>query len=257
LSIRHGLGLLDQISSDGATELRRYRFENSVNDLDYRIYAYSEQEKSIYVEDLGAKPASVRVTGVPRLDRQGIRIIASDRKDEPARRSVFFISRSLGRQYFEFKRSWLRVVYTFALENNLGLVVRAHPSESLTEISGVLPELERGRSWELSAEHPQHIALKSIFAVSFMSSLPVELLSFDVPTIELGLGYDLNSRDMRLGFVVGASTPQEFRIRAQELLVNPDERIRLLQAARNQHYAAPDGALATIVDDMESLVRRI
>lgn len=263
LSMRHGLGLVERLSDDAAAELRVERRSLNSDATDYRIYANSESEKAVFVNQLGVHEARVVVTGISRLDspaRAILRSVSSERHEIPWEKTIFFISRSLGNQHADYKRSRIQLVHDFAREYGFGLVLRRHPSESDSEIVRALPQEGEHRTWMLSAAHPQHIAEKAVFAVSFLSSLPVELISFGVPTIELGYGQKnavISSQERRLGLVLPADSENEFRTVALGLLNDRSAAVVALTKALHMHYSSPEGASRAILADMERLSERV
>lgn len=113
-----------------------------------------------------------------------------------------------------------------------------------------------GQTWTLSQAHPQHIAENAVFAVSFLSGLPAELLAYGVPTIERRLTTSPSpSSERSLGLVLGADSEEEFMVAAGRLLSGGREVVEGLRASWLRGYSDPRGSVETIVRELEAAVK--
>ena len=278
LSLSHGLGYLP--SARPATPKAR-TLAASV-----RAYAYSEEHANDLAEAFGLPSEQVRVTGVPRHDPEGGRpYLAMDTSARDAPRAdVLLISRPatsphdapggspidwlpMGR-----KIAHLRAIHRVVCEElGLRLVVTRHPKErDERALREGLPADAEGRTWWLSEQHPLELAPGLRFAVSFSSGVAVDLLSVDVPTIELqdvtgASAYDgpdalrdergrvLRTSERRHGLVLPADDEADLRAQVATILDAPAATLATLRTAYRARYADPTGAVATILADIESL----
>ena len=254
------------------------------------VYAYSATHADQLAGELGLARAQVRVTGVPRHDPHvPPGYAAGDATDADADAAdatgtVLVISRPAtspderpGGSPVDWlpagrKRAQLRAIHRVVCEERgLRLVVTLHPKEvDGREVREALPPEGEGRTWWLSEQHPLELAAGLRFAVSFSSGVAVDLLSADVPTIELqdvtgASAYDgpdalrdaqgrvLRTSERRHGLVLPADDEDDLRAQVARILDAPDATLAELRAAYRARYADPTGAVATILADIESL----
>ena len=278
LSLSHGLGYLPSarpVAAEGRT------FAASV-----RAYAYSKEHANDLAEAFGLPSEQVRVTGVPRHDpKVRLPYLTSDTLAHGVPRAdVLLISRPatsphdapggspidwlpMGR-----KIAHLQAIHRVVCEEfGLRLVVTRHPKErDERALREGLPADAEGRTWWLSEQHPLELAAGLRFAVSFSSGVAVDLLSADVPTIELqdvtgASAYDgpdalrdaqgrvLRTSERRHGLVLPADDEDDLRAQVARILDAPEATLDGLRAAYRTRYADPTGAVATILADIESL----
>ena len=239
------------------------------------------------MQDHGLPEDSVRVTGIPRHDPQGPRVVvgasgegvgggwdgavllisrpATSESEEPTSPNDWFPA---GR-----KAARLRAIHqVVCVERGLRLVVTMHPKERDDHaIRAGLRDDEAGRTWMLTEAHPLALAPRLRFAISFASGVAVDLLSVDVPTIEFqdvrGVsafdrpdaarddeGRILRTSERRHALVLAADDEADLRTQVGRIIDEREEVLTTLRAAYLSRYADPRGAVASIVTDLEAFV---
>jgi hypothetical protein len=276
LSLSHGLGYLDPATGTP----RAVRTPVSL------AYAYSETHRRRLILDHGLAETDVRVTGVPRHDPEGPKLVAEavDAWIGPEwDDAVLLISRpatSEGERPVTStdwlpagrKAEQLRAIHRVVCEEHgLRLIVTMHPKERDDRaIREGLPSAQQGRTWLLTEAHPLALAPRLRFAISFSSGVAVDLLSSGVPTIELqdvrgasafdgpdalrdDEGRVLRTSERRNALVLPADDEEDLRRQVGRILAQRQQVLAALQDAYRARYADPRGAVASIVRDLEAL----
>ncbi len=236
-----------------------YAPQFSVSDIRHetRAYASSTHERDNWANKHGLNATQLTITGVPRHDRPAINWYVKQSKTEhalPWSTSVFLASRPSNKTWLtpNIKLDQINVIYKFCRINNLGLIVRCHPSEKRTEIRRALPSSEAGKSWLISDAHPLHIAEHAVFGVVFYSSVAIDLLVQGAPTIEFQLGaFPGESAERIGGLVVPADSVSEFNREAANILENRAAIVAQMQTAKLRLFADATGAIDLIASDIE------
>lgn len=238
-------------------------------------YLYSPRERDAYAAWYGIESTRARVVGVPRHESAWMQqvIEASKRRHpDPPDGSVFLISRPAGTPYLprERRRSALRDIYRVVCEEfGLHLVVKLHPKERDNgDFEHVFPSGSRGQSWSHSRAHPFHLGSASLFAVSFLSGVAIDMIVLGVPTIERldvrGIpnfdnpaavrddrGRPMLSYFRRNGLVLPADDEADIRAQTERILADRDGVVADLRAAYRSTFSDPRGAISRIASDLE------
>jgi hypothetical protein len=274
-SLFHGLGYFDPVEE--SRPARRTPVQ--------RAYAYSEGHRQRLLRDHDLDASVVRVTGVPRHDPDGPSLLAGLTDGvigEDWDGSVLLISRpsTSGEDRPTTATDWLpagrkaeqlRALHRVVCEEQgLRLIVTMHPKErDDRSIRQVLPAEDEGRAWMLTESHPLVLAPRLSFAVSFSSSVAIDLLSVGVPTIEFqnvrgasafdgpdalydAEGRILRTSERRNGLVLAAEDETDLRAQVRQVLERRDAVLAVLEDAYRARYADPRGAVASIVRDLEA-----
>lgn len=224
---------------------------------EYRAYAVNQQEAALWSKTYGLEADQVLITGVPRHDPAAMRYYSEasqSRAHIPWGRIIFIISRPSNSSWLtpESKAEALNEIHRFGQQHGLGVVIRCHPSERTRDVLGSLPRSGMGKTWMLSHAHPVHIAKYAEFAVSFHSGVPIEMLAMGVPSIELQLrGFPGVTDERRHRLVLAADSLEQFRERGEAILRDRAAITQQLVATKVSLYSNSDGAINTIVSDIE------
>lgn len=256
-SISHGMkrtAALEELSQRiDVTDVSRHADESDV-----AVYLFAESEVKSYVHAFGVPRDRIHVTGVPRLDPYSREMYPALSPQHPARSCVLLISRrasSRGDQPTSVddflplgaKAAEIRTVLEMCRDLGLYLLIRPHPSEDPSEVINALPPETRGVDWDITDAHPQQLATSISFAVSFYSSVPVELLTLGVPSIEFRVvGSTLVTPEEAFELVVVARSHEDFFQRASEIIQDRDETVKALRRNLYELYAPAEGAVGLI-----------
>ena len=239
-SLLHGINVLTGINHKKSLDLTL---------LPKKLVAFlsSDTERVFYASHYGLKRSHMHVVGVPRHEKSWINYI----KDREMASSewkksgyVFLISRGVGGPLpAERKREYLvSIREVVCKELGLELIIKTHPkAENETVYEDVFGEGGSVR-WAVEGRHPFVLGANCIFAISFYSGVPMDLLRLGVPTVEYldltGIPeYDypnsMHSEDREAiltyrnyGLVLGASTREQLKIQVERILT---ERALVLQ----------------------------
>jgi len=266
-SISHGLNLIGENS--------KLRIPESPNEHDKTVvFSFSENEKKLYKEKYGVPLENNFVIGIQRHDPEWIKnYIHLDEEKEKAATLfdddyIFVISRPDSTDYLPTERAKrsIQIIKNIALNKlNAKIVIKLHPKEIKSGLyEDVLGEDNYGKTWTYSNAHPFTIGSKCMFAVSYYSGVPIDLIAMDVPTIELldlrGIDkYErLENRKDKNGapmlyfrynnLVLGASTQKEFFDQADKILSNRNEVNTWLRKSYERIYKNPEGSIQRTVD---------
>ncbi len=190
LAIRHGLNPYEghKLEDSNSASLLKNR-----NGLKLVVCAYSAQEVPLFRESLDIEESDVLVTGIPRhhpewidhISREIAQTTESERKvavllvSAPAGPSGTFLSQ-------DRKSKYIHTVREFALKNDLKILVKRHPKELEEKVyERVLKKRDRGTLWDFTEAHALENQPTVLFAVSFFSSVCLDLLQLSIPTLEI------------------------------------------------------------------------
>ena len=214
--------------------------------------------------------------GIPKHDRDWIEFICSRSniaREEELEPFVFFIGRPASPyNTVERKRKALKDIYDIVcIKHKLKLVIKTHPKETLDGIDGdiyrdALGLKNYGKNWIYSNNHPFILGKKATFSISLFSSVAVDMLAINKPTIEYldlsGLtSYD-NSESLRnkygkpvlqfsyTNLVLSASSKAELEQHVESILDQYELTFSKLYSKYKEYYNPYDGASKMVADDI-------
>ena len=175
--------------------MNRMSCVKSVNNRsDITVYSMSHLEHNGYKKCYGVLEENIVHTGIPRHDKDWIEFVCNQPvvvKDKVFDSFVLLIGRPASAyNTVERKKKALTDIYNIiCIKHKLKLVIKPHPKESIDGIDGGIYSdalgLENyGKHWMYSNKHTFILGKKSIFAISFYSGVPLDLLALNKPTIE-------------------------------------------------------------------------
>ena len=272
-SISHGLNLL----GPGTKQKKLKSTDEHANTI---VFSFSENERNIYKEKYRIPEENIYRTGIHRHDPEWIDYYIHLEEEKEKASSlfkddfIFVISRPDSTDYHPTERmkKSIRIIKKFALERlNVKIVIKLHPKEKNKGLyEEILGEDSFGKTWMYSNAHPFTIGSKCLFAVSYLSGVPIDLIAMDVPTVELldlrGIDKyeklqnrkDSNGAPMLYfrykNLVLGASTQKEFFDQADKILSDRNEVNARLTESYEKIYKNPVGSVQRTVD---IIVRRL
>jgi len=165
---------------------------------------------------------NIVVTGVLKYSDYWIKKIHKNSNLEEWDNFVLLISRPSS-SYFplHLKENYLQQIQDYII-NKLGykVIIKTHPKELLSFNSyyDTFDIENYGKSWKFSYEHPLSVGLNAKFAISFYSSVVLDMSVIGIPCIEY-LNYDFVSPDhdlnelkkyRNLGLSIGVNNQEEF-----------------------------------------------
>jgi hypothetical protein len=244
--------------------------------LDLTVYTMSNLEENGYIRCFGVTKDNIIHAGIPKHDRDWIEFI--NNQFPPIKKHLFdsfvFVIGRPASQYntIERKKKALKDVYNIVcVKYKLKLVVKTHPKESLDGIDGdiyadALGLENYGKDWMYSSSHPFILGKKAIFSISFYSSVALDMLAINKPTIEyLNLeGLDLydNKNSLRdrhgkpvfqfryAGLVLGASSGVELEKYVESILSQHEATILPLRSKYKDYFELFDGASKMLANDI-------
>lgn len=234
-----------------------------------KVFASSQAEAAIYREAFGLEEANVAVVGVPRHERRWLIDLEHNYRADVTRlclnNFVFVASRPSDPESFPEKRKIQAIKDVKKLAEQLGctLVIRLHPSESVKDkrfFEHILGKERLGHTWELTSLPAMLAGSKALLAVTFFSSVAVDMVAVDVPVIELADFSGLTqSRTLVLdpfgrltsvyricNLVIGANDFAELEAAARYILADREAAVAKLKSAYAKVYAEPEGSIDTI-----------
>lgn len=265
-SLRHGPNLLIKPRNDISNHRRLNRI---------KAFLHSAIEAVPYKESYGISEKDIRVIGVPRHEARWIDFILKlQEPDIPDNWNgyVFLVSRPGTTAHFdrERKEKAVRILKEVLVDEfGLKIAVKMHPKEYHEGIyENVLGEENYGSGWIYSENHPYILGKNSLFAITFLSSVCIDMVALGVPVIEFldltGFTTDDNSRvsyDDRgnpimeyrqLGLVLGASNKGELTENVKRILKDKETVIDGLMEKYRNIYPDPDGSIKSVCDEIFS-----
>lgn len=212
-----------------------------------KAFLFSSHEKKYYQNKYGINNEQMYVTGVPRHEQEWIKYIKNrEMNKEGWTKSgyVFLISKGVSdRLPASRKKDYLiSIREVICKELGLELVIKTHPKAEEESVYSEVFAGHEGVRWSIEGRHPFVLGANSIFAITFYSGVPLDLLAYEVPTIEylnlLGIPEYDNSNSSRNefgepilyyqkeGFVLGASNADQLRYQARRIMA---DRISVVQ----------------------------
>ena len=243
---------------------------------DVTVYTMSNLEVSGYKKCFGILDENLVHSGIPRHDSDWIEFICNQStpvKDDIFDSFVLIIGRPASPYNTpERKKKALRDIYdVVCMKHKLKLVIKRHPKETGDGIDNriyneVLGIENYGKSWMYSDMHPFVLGKKSIFSISFFSSVVIDMLAINKPTIEyLNLeGLDLydSSDSLRdesgnpvfqfryVNLVLGVSAKLELEQYVESILNQYEMTISPLCSMYKKYFMPFDGASKMVANDI-------
>ena len=243
---------------------------------DVVVYSMSYLETDGYKKCFGLLDKNIVHAGIPRHDSDWINFVR--KKAHPIRANIFdsfvFI---IGRPASSYntpdrKKKALKNIYDIVCSKyNLKLVVKTHPKESIYGVDGdiyadALGSKNYGKDWMYSDSHPFILGEKSIFAISFYSGVPIDLLALNKLTIEYldlhGLDKYDNENSLRdennvpvfptryANLVLGASTKSDLEKHIKSIFNQYKETIAPLHLSYKECFSTFDGSSQMVANDI-------
>ncbi len=219
------------------------------------VFALSEKEREFYQLVYGLKNDQIKVFGIPRHEKNWIKSLIDQEESENSQdKYILVISRPVSNILpAARKKKFLEMIKTVAKQLRYKVIIKLHPKEKYYEYyEDVFEKKEYKKSWEISTKHPFILGKNCEFAVSFYSGVPIDLIVFGVPTIELLdlkniKGYDneyalrdnngepvLNVRYLNL--VLGTSSFKGFQEHVENILNDRDGVIDRLKEEYKKNF---------------------
>jgi len=239
-----------------------------------KVYAASEKEAMAYRRGYELSQDDVKVVGVPRHCESWLRYVSSM---EAAGTDcdcdyILLVSRpgtgSTGVLPLARKVQALKDIKKLAKKLERKVVVRMHPKDierdrRIVEEAFGMPGLDI--DWCYSSQHPFLLGRRAVFAVTFFSSVALDMITVGTPTIELcdfsGLTKSPHLvRDehgqptsiyQQLGLVLSARNFDELVEQVDRIFEDRDAVIAELRSAYDSCYDRLDDPVGVIVDDLE------
>jgi len=231
---------------------------------DVTVYSMSKLESDGYIDCIGVLKENIIRVGIPRHDKDWIEFITnrlSPYEEDEFEPYVFLIGRPASAyNTVERKKNALRDIYNkVCINQNLKIIVKSHPKESLHGVDGeiytqALGKKNYGKTWIYSNKHPFVLGKKAVFSVSFYSGVSMDMLAINKPTIEYLNLTNLNAYDNDNSFrdeygdpvfelryvnlVLGASSNEKFSEHVDSIM-NQYNSTTLSLSSKYQEYFDP------------------
>ena len=191
-SLGHGINIPVQTHPPGhrvqtRPHLKKRRLAPTGQDV--TAYLFSDLERPHYKAQFALTDSALRVVGVPRHERSWMKRIIdqSEDQDDLGEGFVFVISRPANARALprDRKRQALNDIARLASELGMKIVVKLHPKEHPDGLcEDVFGRDTYSIGWVYSNLHPFVLGSKCAFAVTFHSSVAVDMLALGTPVIE-------------------------------------------------------------------------
>lgn len=247
---------------------------------DVVVYSMSHLEVSGYKKCYGILEENIVHVGIPKHDSNWIEFISNQpgqSKEKVFDSFVFIIGRAASPfNTVERKKKALKDIYDIVcIKHGLKLVVKTHPKESINGIDGdiymnALGKDNYGKDWLYSNLHPFILGKKALFAISFYSSVSLDMAAINKPTIEyldlegLPLYDKKDSLRDKLGkpvfqfryadLVLGASSKADLEEHIESIFLQYETTFLPLHSRYKEYFKPIDGSPVTVAND---IIRRL
>jgi hypothetical protein len=232
-SLLHGINLQYDYDNEHKTK----NLDLLPNNL--TAFLFSPNEKDYYIKKYGLTSDQLIVVGVPRHERAWIDYIKDremEREKWLKKGYIFLISKAVSdRLPAAKKREYLISIRDVVCrEFGLELIIKTHPKAGEESVYEEVFSGHDNVRWCMDGRHPFVLGSNSIFAITFYSGVPLDLLSFGVPTIEylnlVGIpefDHNESSRNedgepilyyQEEGFVIGVGNETQLRKQVRKIL---------------------------------------
>ena len=225
----------------------------SSNNIDYYKNVYDKNDKEI------------AVIGVPRNNSKWMKKIfyeSDEFKFKLGGSYIFVISRP-AQEYFipiSRKKQYIKYIRDVANKYSLKIVIKLHPKESSyfgkKYFYEILGRNNYNINWQFTDKNIYQVAIKSKVCITFYTSTCIDLISLDIPTIEImnlnGIEEEDNIYSLRdekkspitqyrnCGFVLGVENYEELNIQVKEILSNKEKSMKYLKDNYYKYLTNPD-----------------
>ena len=177
-SICHGINIHQKIINN--KKLNRNKKETTA-------FLFSKNEINYYSKSFNLLQEEMLVTGIPRHDKEWIKILRKEKSILKFNRYVILVSRSLSPFFtLERKLDALRSIRTVIIEKlSLKLVIKMHPKENDKNLYyDIFGKENIGINWSFTDEHIFVLSKNAIFSITFFSGVSIDLIKCKVPVLE-------------------------------------------------------------------------
>lgn len=242
-----------------------------------KAYLFSSEEIEYYKRTYCLRDEELKVVGIPRHDKKWIERIIAEGRELPGAISwkgyIFIISRSLSPYFtYERKKKAIEDIRRLAFgELKMKLVIKFHPKERSDGLyEKILGRETYGSQWVFSNAHPFILGQNSSFAISFFSSVAIDMVALGVPVIERldlrGIEEFDNNESLRddhgepvfsfryLGLALGASDYDRLKYHALNILRERNRALQKLQDVYNKNFPVSPGVPTALASEILSNV---
>ena len=269
-SMHHGINI------NKKAEVERFSKKKIVSDV--KAYLFSQDDKFYYQNKYGLMERNLKVVGVPRHDKKWMAKIiyeSSVANELLWNDYIFLISRPLSPYLpYERKKKTLENIKSFAFkEVNKRVVIKVHPKERDDGLYKKVFGVENyGKNWVYSDNHPFALGKNSAFAISFYSSVVIDMLVIGVPVVECldlrGIKEYDNSNSLRdesgdpvfdyryFGLVLGVNDYEQLKMQTDKIMNNRDIVLLELTKRYQELFKSVDSPILQITNDILASVRK-
>jgi hypothetical protein len=248
---------------------------NSKNRDDVVAYLTSELEVEYFSQYYGIKVDNLKVVGITKHDKRWMNFLVDYYKEKceikiPFSDYILIISRPTS-SYLPLtrKKQALKNIKILADKLELNIIIKLHPKENDKNIFyDIFNQHEYGSKWVILDYHPFILGKKCKFAVSFFSSVVLDVLAVGAPVIEyLNIQnielYD-NQKSLRdshnnpifyykyFDLVLGAQSLSELEENANEIMNNPKTSLEKLLVEYERVFSDNTNIVDNIAQDIIS-----
>lgn len=234
------------------------------------VYASSRAELPVYESRFGIDKTCVKVVGVPRHDPAWVAHVKNTAEccNIPRHDFVLLISRPHSSLFLpvDRKKQALEDIRKLIMDRlGLMVVVRLHPKETEGWLyDDVFGRGAKGRRWLFSKADPIALSDSSLFCITFMTSVAVDMVAMGVPVIERCDFHNLTEapqllRDeeghvtssyQKIGLALGARNYDELKRHVYAIMNNRGSIAKQQFKAYQQGYEVIDAPIKIILDDL-------
>ncbi len=230
-----------------------------------KILLVSSQNIDYYKNLYGVNDNDIAVIGIPKhANKWKENILKKTGYFNPYFKDdyLFVISRP-AQEYFlpiSRKKTYIKYIRDVAYKNNLKIVIKLHPKESLYHgkkiFYDILGKDNFNIKWQFTDKNIYQVALKSKICIGFFTSACIDLIKFNIPCIEIlnlsGINEEDNAYSLRdkqnipvfpyryFGLVLGVSNYNELDTIVADLLINKEKYMMYLNKNYRKNLKNPN-----------------
>lgn len=265
-SIGHGIGF--QIENLNFTH--NYLKNIEINKDLVTIYLLSEKEKKHYKDHYKLDDNNFRETGIIRHSFKWINEVQdyySNKVDINFDNYIYLISRPTNRVVpRKRKKIYLENIKKIAEKNSYKIIIKRHPKEKVENIyEEVLGRSTYGKSWIFSDFHQFALGPNCVFAITYISSICLDMTRMNIPTIEylnlddldinkIDTFFDKKNRRVEkfryFNLVLGCSDEYDFIEAVNSIKSEKNQVMKKLRKYYNQCYYQVEDPIKLVSDDI-------
>jgi hypothetical protein len=267
ISIVHGFDIFE--GHGVKNKALYYSWLSSRKDTKLVVCAQSEREVAHYVRSLGLEEREVIVAGIPRHHPDWVAFMKTKPPGQSSAKgkgNILLISRPGGSLYLPHLRKEVYIAEVAKIASSFGLkiLVKLHPREIFGDVyDRILGPSNKGQTWDFTDSHVFELHDHVVFAVSFLSGVPLDLIQLGIPTIErldlrripewdnergdLDPVHHMATMYRKYGLVRGATTEAEFFSTASEILSDSDHVVAELKSNYRKCFLTPPLSASSIL----------